>query len=262
MRWLVVNRRGGWWSTTKQTALALDGVLAYMRARRDTGAVGTVDVVVNGVPAGSHTFTRESLVASAPVAITAPAVEGANTVRVVARGTGTVHWSATAEYFDPSAARHRQGSSELAITRSYAKLESVRQNGRLAYREVPIGGPLQTGDVVAVRLTVAGGDWRYLLLEDPIPAGTEALPSRDAYPLVRDAPWARVSQQEFRDDRSAFFLEALEKGRADLLYLVKVVSEGTFRTAPARVVPMYVPDVHASSESFTLTVAPAAGGTP
>ena len=260
VRWLVLNRRAGWWSTTKQTALALDGVLAYMRARRDTGAVGTVDVVVNGATVGSHTFTPASMVDSAPVVVTAPATDGANTVRLVARGTGTVHWSATAQYFDPSAARHRQGSSDLAITRAYAKLESARQNGRIVYREVPIAGPLQSGDVVAVRLTVAGGgDWRYLLLEDPIPAGTEAVPNRAPYPLARETPWARVSQQEFRDDRSAFFIEQLENGRADILYLLKVVSDGTFRASPARVTPMYVPDVHASSEPFTLTIGAARG---
>ena len=35
-----------------------------------------------------------------------------------------MHWSATAEYFDPAAATHRRGSSDLAITRAYAKLES------------------------------------------------------------------------------------------------------------------------------------------
>ena len=261
VRWLVLNRRAGWWGSTKQTALALDGVLAYMRARRDTGAVGTVDVLINGAAAGSHTFTRESLAASTPIVITAPAVAGANRVRIVARGTGTVHWTAAAEYFDPAAATHRRGSSDLAITRRYGKLESVQQNGRLVYREVPITSPLQTGDVVAVRLTVAGGgDWRYLLVEDPIPAGTEAMRARASYPLQREAAWARLSQEEFRDDRSAFFLEQLENGRADLVYLLKVVSEGTFRAAPARVVPMYVPDVHASSEPFTLTIGPAGGG--
>ena len=263
VRWLMLNRTAGWWGSTKQTALALDGMLAYMRARRDTGAVGAVDVLVNGAPAGTHTFTRESLVASTPVEITAPAVAGANTVRVVARGTGTVHWAATAEYFDPTAAQHRRGSSDLAITRAYTRLESTRQNGRLVYREAPIAGPVRTGDVLAVRLTVAGGgDWRYLLLEDPIPAGTEALADRGSYPLARETPWARLSRQEFRDDRSAFFLEALENGRADVLYLLKVVSDGAFRASPARVTPMYVPDVHASSEPFTLqvTTTPGAGG--
>ncbi|MGE0123597.1 MAG: alpha-2-macroglobulin [Vicinamibacterales bacterium] len=256
VRWLMLNRQAGWWATTKQTALALDGMLAYMRARRDTGAIGTVEVIVNGVAAGSQTFTAASLVASTPVEITAPAAAGANEVRLVARGAGTVHWSATAEYFDPTAAEHRRGSTALAITRAYARLESTRQDGRLVYREVPIAGPVAVGDVVSVRLAVAGGgDWRYLLIEDPIPAGTEALPNRTPYPLARDARSARLSREEFRDDRSAFFVERLDQGRADVVYLLKVVNEGAFRASPARVTPMYVPGVHASSEPFTLAVA-------
>ena len=263
VRWLLVNRRGGYWATTKQTAMALDGVLAYMRSRKDTGAVGTVDIFVNQTRVGSHTFTRESLTQSAPVVFEAPALEGANAVRIAARGTGVVQWSATADYYDPVAATYREGSRQLAITRAYAKLVSTRVQGRLVYAEVPISGPVQPGDVLSVRLAVAGGgDWRYLLLEDPIPAGTEALPDRTSYPLARPSAWARVSQQEFRDQRSAFFIEALDRGRADVLYLLKVVSEGTFRAVPARVVPMYVPDVHASSEPFTLTVAPPLPGAP
>lgn len=255
VRWLMLNRRAGSWGTTKQTALALDGVLAYMRASRDTGAVGTVEVFVNDRQVGTHTFTRQSLVASAPVLVTASAVEGPNTVRIVATGSGVVHWSATAEYFDPSAAVHRQGTRQLAITRAYARLESTRENGRLVYREAPITGPVQPGDVLSVRLAVAGGgDWRYLLLEDPIPAGTEAMANRASYPLAPEERWARLSHQEFRDQHSAFFIEELANGRADVVYLLKVVSAGSFRAVPARVTPMYVPDVHASSEPFTLTV--------
>jgi uncharacterized protein YfaS (alpha-2-macroglobulin family) len=234
-----------------------------MRARKDSGAVGDADVYVNGTRVATQTFTRDSLTQSTPVTVTAPATAGPNAVRVVWRGTGTVQWAAAAEYFDPAAAAYRQGSRDLAVTRAYAKLVSTKAKGRIVYREEPITGPLQPGDVIAVRLAVAGGgDWPYLLLEDPIPAGTEALPNRDAYPLENPARWARLSQQEFRDQRSAFFIESLERGRADVLYLLKVVSEGTFRAVPARVVPMYVPDVHASSEPFTLTVTPApAGGT-
>jgi uncharacterized protein YfaS (alpha-2-macroglobulin family) len=173
----------------------------------------------------------------------------------VAAGSGVVHWSATAEYFDPSAAVHRQGTRQLAVTRAYARLESTRENGRLVYREAPITGPVQAGDVLSVRLAVAGGgDWRYLLLEDPIPAGTEAMANRASYPLARETRWARLSHQEFRDQHSAFFIEQLTEGRADIVYLLKVVSAGSFRAVPARVTPMYVPDVHASSEPFTLTV--------
>ena len=130
VRWLMLNRRAGWWGTTKQSAIALDGVLTYMRARRDTGAVGPVEVFVNGQPAGTHTFTRESLVASTPVEIAAPAAEGANAVRIVARGTGTVHWSAVGRV--PRIRRRPRIARARASWRSRArtlKLESTRREG-------------------------------------------------------------------------------------------------------------------------------------
>ena len=39
-------------------------------------------------------------------------------------------------------------------------------------------------------MTVAGAaDWRYLVIEDPIPAGTEAVSNQDAYELEKPGPW-------------------------------------------------------------------------
>ena len=127
VRWLMLNRRAGWWSTTKQSAIALDGVLTYMRARRDTGAVGPVEVVRQRPIWPARTPSRrESLVESTPVEIAAPAAEGANAVRIVARGTGIVHWSAIAEYFDPTAARIDRARASWRSPAAYAKLESTR----------------------------------------------------------------------------------------------------------------------------------------
>jgi uncharacterized protein YfaS (alpha-2-macroglobulin family) len=36
IRWLMLNRRGGYWATTKQTAIALYGLLEVMRARNES----------------------------------------------------------------------------------------------------------------------------------------------------------------------------------------------------------------------------------
>ena len=57
-----------------------------------------------------------------------------------------------------------------------------------------------------------------------------------------------------------FFQETFERGRYEYVYLVKVISAGTFRAVPAQVSPMYVPDVLASSEPQTMTVTLPAGG--
>ena len=48
VRWLMLNRTGGYWSSTKQTAMAIYGLLAFMQARGETAQPFSVDVFVNG----------------------------------------------------------------------------------------------------------------------------------------------------------------------------------------------------------------------
>lgn len=257
VRWLMLNRAGGYWFTTKQTAMAIYGLLAFMQARGETAQPFSVDVFVNGAPAGRHSFTAAALIAPDPVIVSAPANTGANQVRIVKRDGGSVYWSAAAVYYDTTTAA-RTGSRQLAITRKYALLSPVTVGDRIVYRETPFNGTANAGEVLSVRLTVAGSpEWRYLAIEDPLPGGVEAIHDTTAYPLEREAAdsWWYGSRVEYRDSRTVFFQESFEGGRYEYSYLVKVVAPGQFRAVPAQVSPMYVPGVHASSEpqSFTLT---------
>jgi uncharacterized protein YfaS (alpha-2-macroglobulin family) len=260
VRWLLLNRNfGRYWSSTKQTALALDGLLQVMRARREADVELDVEVFVNGTRAGAQALRTTSLTAPDPIVIEAPARGGPNEVRLVSRGRGTVYWTAEAEYVDRIGASSPTGSRKLAIGRQYGVLTPVQRDGRIVYRENPISGPVRPGDLVLGRLLIAGsGDWRFLAVEDPIPAGTEPIARWSLYEFERrEAPrwfWDG-SRREYRDDRVVLFLEQLGGGRAELVYQQKVTTPGVFQVRPAQVTPMYVPGVSASSESFTLTVA-------
>lgn len=261
VRWMMLNRTAGYWNTTKQTAMAIYGLLGFMQARGETAQPFSVDVFVNGQPAGRHSFTANDLTASDPVTIAAPAVAGANQVRIVKKDAGTVYWSAAANYFDTATADARQGSRQLALTRKYALLTPVKVKDRIVYRETPFTGAAKPGDVISVRLTAAGSpEWRYLALEDPLPAGVESIQDTTSYPLEREAPdaWWYGSRVEYRDSRTVFFQETFERGRYEFAYLVKVIAPGQFRAVPAQISPMYVPGVHASSEPQAFTIA--AGG--
>ena len=162
-------------------------------------------------------------------------------------------------YYDTTTADARQGSRQLALTRKYSLLTPVTVKGRIVYRETPFTGTASPGDVLTVRLTAAGSpEWRYLALEDPLPAGVEAIQDTTAYPLERPAAdsWWYGSRVEYRDSRTVFFQETFESGRYEYAYLVKVIAPGQFRAVPAQISPMYVQGVHASSEpqAFTITV--------
>ena len=255
-RWLVVNRSaGGYWISTKQTALALQGLLAYMKGRNERPAPVTADVFVNGTRIAHQAFDARSLTASNPVLVEGAAQEGANAVRIVSEGAGAVYYDAAVRYYDKPASSERTGSRRLGLARTYSILSPVQRNGRIVYREGTFRGTAQPGDLLLVRVIAAGSnDWRYLMLEDPIPAGTEQVENEAGYELERRTRWFYGSQREFRDDRTVFFLSDFSRGRYEFSYMLRVTTPGTFTAMPAHISPMYVPDVSASSESTTLTV--------
>jgi hypothetical protein len=255
-RWLVLSRTaGGYWVSTKQTALALEGLLAYMKARGERPAPLTADVFVNGARVATRAFDAKSLVAPNPTMIEVPAAAGPNDVRIVKQGGGALYYDAAVRYYDKPAAAERTGSRRLALLRSYSVLAPVERDGRIVYREAPFKGSARAGDLILVRLTAAGSsDWRYLMLEDPIPAGTESIEREDLYELEQRRTWWYGSQRELRDDRVVFFLTDFRDGRYELMYMLKVTTPGTFRAMPARISPMYVPDVSASSDVVTIAI--------
>ena len=88
---------------------------------------------------------------------------------------------------------------------------------RIVYREEPFDGRMSPGDVLTVRLTIAGSkDWRYLMIEDPLPAGVEAVQDTTAYPMEREDRWRWWwgSQVEYRDNRTVFFQERVRRRAA------------------------------------------------
>jgi alpha-2-macroglobulin len=256
VRWLMANRHAGYWVSTKQTAMTLYALLDYVRARNERPATFSVEVLVNGQPAGRHTFTPASWSRPDPVVFTVPAVEGDNEVRVVKQGEGTVYWAAAARYYDNAASIEATGTRTLAISRQYFALAPVKgKGGTIVYRESPFAGTLDPGDLLLVRLTVAGArDWRYLVIEDPIPAGTEAVVNRDDYRLERGEDGWHGWHREYRDNRVVLFQDAFSEGRYDYTYLLRAVTPGEFQAMPARILPMYVPGVFASSGAAKATV--------
>lgn len=253
VRWLLANRQSGMtWASTKQTAMVLYGLLEAMKGRQERPAPVSV-TVSSGGHSQSVTFAPEDWTRPFPAVVTLPAGPGKTPVTIAAAG-GPVYWTASARYYDTSAGLERTGTRKLAVSRKYFTLSPVRREGRTVYDERPYTGTANPGDLILVRLVVAGSnDWRYLMVEDPIPAGTEAVTRPDLLDLARPPQWTYGSHREYRDDRVALFLDELP-GRAEFAYLLRVTTPGQFRAMPAQVTPMYVPGVHASSGVLTLDV--------
>jgi uncharacterized protein YfaS (alpha-2-macroglobulin family) len=256
VRWLLANQRGGaWWGTTKQTAMALYGLLAVLEARNERPVTFAVDVRVNGEMAGTHTFTPESWTAPDPVRVAVSARAGTNDVTIEVRGPGSLYWTAAATYYDAQEPIERTGSRSLALKREYFSLQPVSTKGKTIYRLVPFSGSARAGDVLLVRVTAAGAaDWRHLVVEDPIPAGFEAIQAPELYEIERGVSWWTGSRREYRDNRVVQFLESFGQGRYELHYLLKATTPGTYRAMPAQISPMYVPGVTASTTTQEVAI--------
>jgi hypothetical protein len=109
---------------------------------------------------------------------------------------------------------------------------------------------------MAVRLTVTGSEWKYLLIEDPIPAGAEFIERDDLYELKSRPDWwtTYFSRREFHDDRAAIFQTYFNPGQKQYFYLLKIVNPGAFRVSPAEVQPMYQPDLLSTTENRRIEV--------
>lgn len=104
----------------------------------------------------------------------------------------------------------------------------------------------------------ADSEWRYLMIEDPIPSGTEFIDRRESFELESSPPWWswNPSAKEYRDDRAAIFEYEFERGQRQFTHILRVVNPGSFKVSPASVQPMYQPGYRATTGSTGLEVEP------
>jgi uncharacterized protein YfaS (alpha-2-macroglobulin family) len=259
-QWLGKHRDGGYWYSTKQTAMVIQGLTDYLTLSGELANSSDVEVLVNGASVGKRHFGPGDGFAL-PWKIKVPAAQAGNGGQVTVRksGNGITYWSAENNWYSADRRSFQQGQLALNITRDYYVLEKnqPKPTDAITYDLVPLKGPVHVGDIVAVKLAVNGSSWKYLLAEDPIPAGTEFLPNTGLYTLNDKPSWWYdwYTRKEFHDDRAAFFNTDFG-GRREYVYLLKVVNPGKFVISPAQTGPMYQSNVEATTDPATLEVQP------
>jgi hypothetical protein len=262
-QWLVVNRTGGyWWNSTEQTAMVLFGLVDYLAASQELNADFDVDVLLNGSGIGKRHFTAADAASGADLTVDVAAAQlkpSGNAVQVSKHGSGRAYWTVQGKYYSTEQKLYQQGTLSLNLTRDYFKLTPTTKDGQIVYRLDPLKGPVMIGDTLAVHLAVNGSPAKYLLMEDPIPAGAEFVQHGDSYNILdQPAAWQYwYTRSEFYDDHAAFFATE-SSGRHESFYLLKVVNPGSFAITPADVQPMYQPGIQATSDLLHLQVDPAA----
>ncbi len=186
---------------------------------------------------------------------------GENEVRVVlTSAAGRLYYAATLT------ARRRPGEDGIPALAGHERSIAVQREYRLHDGGQPLTA-FEFGDLVEVRLTleVPQESW-YVVVDDPLPAGFEALNERlGTTGHVATAYWEEptyywetygYNRKDVRDERVTFFVTRLSPGQKTLTYLMRATTSGSFTALPAQAYPMYEPEVWSRSESVTVRIAP------
>lgn len=257
-RWLVANRRFGYyWDSTKQTAFAIFGLIDYLKVSKELSPEYSMEVYLNGQQVLAKNVTAADATAAQPFVIERRGgdVAGSNQIRVVKRGKGVLHFSATVDYFTREEEVAAQASSELKVTREYMRLRVVESENGAKWSVEPLTGEIRSGDMIVSRLRLEGARAQYLMIEDPIPAGCEQVERVSGINLdYNERDWSDwYSAREFRDQKSVLFLDYFD-GRAMFQYALRVQIPGEFRVAPARAELMYQPTTQSNTASSRMSI--------
>jgi uncharacterized protein YfaS (alpha-2-macroglobulin family) len=259
-RWLAEHRDGDYWYSTKQTSMVIQGLTDYLALSGELANTSDVEVLVNGASVGKRHFgPSDAFAAPWQVKVSAAQVGNGGQVTIRKSGNGITYWSTENSWWSADRRSFQQGQLSLNITRDYYLLQKRQDKPTdpITYDLVPLKGPVHVGDIVAVRLALGGTSWKYLLAEDPIPAGTEFLPESGLYTINHKPDWWAdwFTRKEFHDDRAAFFNTDFSVHR-EYVYLLKVDNPGKFQISPADAGPMYQPNIETTTDPATLEVQP------
>lgn len=275
VRWLMVNRDVDHWATTQETAWAVLAFTEQMKASGELKADYSWDVTLGDRNLGEGTVNADNV--DQPQTLTASVADllgtGGGRLTIAKTGAGRVYYGAWLRYMVPAATAPPVDHG-VGLGRQYVRVDPRTLK--------PTGEPatdVKVGDYVQVKLTlVVPHELHYVMLEDPLPAGFEAVDtSLRTSTAVASGPefseqsdedddgdeeagwwewdwWSYWVASQLRDEKVAAFAEVLGPGTYDYTYLARAGVAGTFNVIPALVQEMYFPEVFGRSSGGVLTV--------
>jgi uncharacterized protein YfaS (alpha-2-macroglobulin family) len=264
VRYLMVQRTADHWETTQETAWALMSLTDWMVAsgelypNYDYSVSFNGDLLTEGTATSATVRDTETLVVQV-----ADMLKDEANMLVLGRtsGDGVLYYTAHLEAFLP-----------------VPEIEPLNRGVIVERRYTILGDPnekpvteAKIGDVVQVRLTViVPNSLHYVVIEDPIPAGAEAInpgleisqqigtrPGLDRKdPLSHGWGWWYFSNIEFRDEKVLLYSTYLPAGTYEYVYTIRPGLEGTYNVIPATAQEFYFPEVYGRSAGMAFTILP------
>lgn len=270
-RLLELRQQGGAWRTTQEDGWALLALADYRRQEESGQGALASRVLLGGSELLESKFAvgslREDKVFVSPDALAAKGP----TLAFEARGGGTLFYAAALKYAT-STLPTRARDEGLFVTKYVRGVPASAVAQTLASIPKRTADAVTAGDMVVVDLLFESAEPRErVLIDDPLPAGLEALDydldttSTAARPAAKEDPKATFlgttfrsapSRREVRDDRVVTSFDRIEPGMYRVRYLARATSIGSFVVPPTRIEAMYEPEVYGRTAASSLTVRP------
>ncbi len=242
VRWLMANRQGTAWGTTRTTSEVVQALAAYLQTTGELSPDFTARVALDGVAQQTLTATADTaLRVPLAVTLTAAQLRGHSALSVSKTGPGTLYLSRTVSSFLPPALSTPQIHG-LAVRRVY----------RVSAENPSLADTQASGTDIDVSVEVsADADYKYVQVEDPLPAGCEVASADDngggSYPIDSSDGVAGYARREVRDNRVVFFFDSLPKGKTRLSYKIRAETPGVYQILPDIAALTYFPEIRGNS---------------
>jgi uncharacterized protein YfaS (alpha-2-macroglobulin family) len=261
VRWLMVHRESGHWHTTQETAWSLIALTNWMSASGEYDTNYAYAIGLNGNMLQQGEATKANLTQSVDLQVAMKDLfkEAANYL-VVSRGDG---------------AGNLYYSAYLSASLPVERIEPLDQGVSLSRQYFALDDPktpiteTQRGDLVRVRLTVVvPASVHYIVVDDPLPAGLEAIDSTiltdTAVPASytktdyeeRGWGWWYFTHTELQDEKVVLSADYLPAGTYVFTYLARASTAGTFKVIPPTASEFYFPDVGGRGAGSVFEVKP------
>ena len=259
VRWLMRNRTQGHWASTQETAWTLISLTHWMEISGDLQANYGYGLVFNGEELQTSEVTQDSLeeIRTLQVELKDFVQEGLNRLTIARTdGPGNLYYTADLDVKLP-VDEVKALDQGLVISRKYYQLADLK---------TPVV-QAQQGDTLMAEITlVVPQTAHYLLVEDMLPAGFDAvdtsLKTSESYygelglENLRGWGWWNFEHVELRDEKVVLSAELLPAGTYSYTYLVRASFPGKFNVIPPVAQEFYFPDVYGRGDGSQLEVLP------
>ncbi|ACC98453.1 Large extracellular alpha-helical protein [Elusimicrobium minutum Pei191] len=247
-KWLLFNRKGNNWDSTKSTASAIYCLVDVMKARGAFESKTAYEVKWGNIKE-TKSFEPFDFV-SKPLRYTVFGSDANSTFleASVNKKGKTVDFASLTAVYSTNAKVEESPKGLLNISRQYF----LREKEGAVYKLKPIadGGAVNVGDEIEVQLTITtSSQFEFVHIKDPRGAGFEA------ETLLSGWQWDLLRRyEEPRDSLTNFFVDWLPHGIYTLKYRMRPTTPGVYKVGAAQMQSSFAPEFAAHSANMTITV--------